>query len=161
MFYDEDGDVQPRFKLENVCKKQGDIISVTGTDDFFPYLRIRFQGALFKFEEAINKLDKSEESEVEILPGIYFSKFQSKGLRDYLKKLFGETVYLIRNENKKDRFFIESRLEPDEGGLSPNYSYDASVPTMLDPQIVEQPDELFGGSRTGCLVLHYFTILGM
>ena len=109
-FYDSNGNLKARYLINNLISTNGDITSISVSDEMSRHLILRFQNKLFNLYSVAKLLVTN--SEVELFPGIYFAKDEKRGcLRRIKKFLTNKSLYVIRNENKKDLFQISSDLK--------------------------------------------------
>ena len=131
-------------------------------DEIIPFLFFSFQKTKFKFDDAIKKIEDTTESEVEILPGIFFAyAIDNAVLRNVFHFVFQQISYVIRNENRKDSFDIQSELERQTINASHSKNLISSSIEYLSPQLIEQPGNLGGGKCGGCNVRDYFMRIGL
>lgn len=155
-FCDANGLLKSAYSLSSIVTRTGEISELSVTDDMSSFLFFQFQDKKFRFTDAVKLL--GEGIEVEVLPGIYFGKAEKSSiLKRLLYTLIRRKFFIIRNENKKDYFQICSELEEE---TKPAFHGGKIISTQLEfvnPQNVEQPENLGGGKCGGCKVYSYFS----
>lgn len=160
-FYLKDGRLKPKYLLKNLINKKNELWELKIPHNMEWCIDVCFQRCRFEIREAISKLDNSGLCEVEFLPGIYIGyKYLNTTMRKIIDMITGSRHYVIKVLNSKDNFTIESTLErrTDE---SKDAVESCSGIENLDPRIFKQPSLLGGGKCGGCIILSYFSRLGL
>ena len=152
-----DGTLSPCYQVKNMIRQHDEIIELSVPDGFESNLIIRFQGHPFRFLEATENLENWSDIEVEFLPGIYLSRKHITITDGIMDKLIKKNHYVIRNQNYRDAFAIESVLEYPKL-VATTYDSSDSDPSIeyVNPAAVEQPYNLGGGKCGGCPVVSSF-----
>lgn len=153
-----DGTLSPCYRVANMIRRHDEIIELSVPDGFEGNLIILFQGHPFRFIEAVESLENcSDIEEVEFLPGIYLSRKHMTITDSIMDKLIKKNRYVIRNQNYRDAFAIESVLEYPKLVAQTYDSSDSDTSIeYVNPAAVEQPYNLGGGKCGGCPVVSSF-----